>query len=51
MSDLISIIVPVYNGEKYLKRCLESIVNQTYCNLEIIVIGMIDYFRELKRYF
>ena len=36
--DLISIIVPVYNVEKYLDRCLNSIVNQTYTNLEIILV-------------
>lgn len=35
---LISIIVPVYNVEKYLDRCLNSIVNQTYKNLEIILV-------------
>lgn len=34
----ISIIVPVYNVEKYLKRCMESLLNQTYSNLEIILI-------------
>lgn len=34
----ISIIVPVYKVEPYLRRCLESIVNQTYRNLEIIVV-------------
>ena len=38
MNDLISIIVPIYNVEKYLKRCIESIVNQTYRNLEILLI-------------
>ena len=32
----ISVIVPVYKVEKYLDRCVESIVNQTYRNLEII---------------
>ncbi|WP_321995065.1 glycosyltransferase family 2 protein [Clostridium butyricum] len=36
--EKISIIIPVYNVEKYLARCLESIVNQTYKNIEIIVI-------------
>lgn len=38
MSNLITIIVPVYNVEKYLDRCIESIVNQTYRNLEIILV-------------
>lgn len=36
--DLISVIVPVYNVESYLKRCLDSIINQTYQNIEIILI-------------
>ena len=35
---LISVIVPVYNVEKYLSQCLESIINQTYTNLEIILV-------------
>ena len=38
MNDLISVIVPVYKVEKYLNRCVESIVNQTYKNLEIILV-------------
>lgn len=38
MNPLISIIVPVYNVEEYLSKCLDSIVNQTYKNLEIILI-------------
>lgn len=37
--ELISIIVPVYNTEKYLKQCMQSLVNQTYKNIEIIVIN------------
>ena len=35
----LSVIVPVYNAEKYLSRCLESIINQTYQNLEIILVN------------
>lgn len=38
MNPLISVIVPVYNVEAYLDRCVESIVNQTYKNLEIILV-------------
>lgn len=36
---LISVIVPIYNVEKYLEKCIESIVNQSYKNLEIILIN------------
>lgn len=39
MNDLVSIVVPIYNVEKYLDRCLSSIINQTYKNLEIILIN------------
>jgi len=35
----ISIIVPIYNSEKYLERCLDSLVNQTYRDLEIILVN------------
>ena len=38
MLPLISVIVPVYNVEPYLRECLDSIVNQTYKNLEIILV-------------
>ena len=38
MNPLISVIVPVYNVKPYLNKCLESIVGQTYRNLEIIVV-------------
>lgn len=36
--ELISIIIPVYNTEKYLEKCIESVVGQTYKNLEIILV-------------
>lgn len=35
----VSVIIPVYNGEKYIERCLESIINQSYQNLEILIIN------------
>ena len=38
MNELISVILPVYNGEKYLKEAIESILNQTYTNFEFIII-------------
>ncbi len=36
--DKITVVVPMYNSEKYIERCLKSICNQSYQNLEIIVI-------------
>lgn len=38
MYPLLSIIIPVYNAEKYISACLNSILNQTYTNIEIIII-------------
>ena len=35
----VSILIPVYNVEKYLSKCLESILLQTYKNIEIIIIN------------
>lgn len=35
----LSIIVPVYNSEKYLAKCLDSLTNQTLCNIEIILVN------------
>ena len=50
-NDKVSIIVPVYNAEKYLIRCVDSIINQTYKNLEIILIndGSIDNSLEIMK--
>ena len=39
MKPLISIVIPIYNLEEYITRCLESVKNQTYSNLEIICIN------------
>ena len=46
---MISVIVPIYNVEKYLNRCIESIVNQTYRDLEIILVddGSTDHCGEM----
>lgn len=38
MEKLISVIVPIYKVEQYINQCIESIVNQTYKNLEIILV-------------
>ena len=38
MRNLVSIIVPIYNSEKTIERCIKSIINQTYSNIEIILI-------------
>ena len=38
MKQRVSVIVPVYNVEKYLRRCIDSIVRQSYSNLEILLV-------------
>lgn len=38
MSPKVSVIIPVFNGEKFIQRCISSVIRQTYKNLEIIVI-------------
>ena len=35
----ISVIIPVYGVEKYIRQCLDSVINQTYKNLEIIIVN------------
>ena len=39
ISIKISVLIPVYNAENYLKKCIDSVVNQTYTNLEIIIVN------------
>ena len=43
-NPLISVVVPVYNVEQYIRECVDSIVSQTYCHLEIVLIddGSLD---------
>lgn len=38
IENLVSIIVPIYNSEKYLKRCVDVLIDQTYTNIEILLI-------------
>ena len=38
MSALVSVIVPAYNVERFLPRCIESLLKQSYSNLEIIIV-------------
>ena len=38
MDVLVSVVVPVYKVEKYINKCIDSIINQTYKNLEIILV-------------
>lgn len=38
MNDLISVVVPAYNIENYIERCIKSILNQTYSNIEVIIV-------------
>ena len=39
MKPKISVIVPVYNVEKYIDKCLDSLLNQTYKNMELIIVN------------
>ena len=38
MENLISIIIPVYQAEKYIRRCLDSVIHQTYKDFELILV-------------
>ncbi|QYG88337.1 glycosyltransferase family 2 protein [Bacillus atrophaeus] len=53
MNPIVSIIIPVYNGEKYLRQCLDSARDQTLKDIEIIVVddGSTDSTRNILRYY
>ena len=36
--NLVSIITPIYNGETYIEECIKSVLNQSYKNIEMIII-------------
>lgn len=37
-SHLLSVIIPVYNAEKYMRKCIDSILNQTFKQIELILV-------------
>ena len=39
MDNLVSVILPVYNGEKFLKKSIDSVLDQSYKNFELIIIN------------
>ena len=39
MEHLVSVIIPVYNVENYLQKCLDSCFSQTYANIEVVAIN------------
>mgnify|MGYP000392950102 CR=1 FL=1 len=39
MSKLVSVIIPAYNAEKYINKCVQSVIDQSYQELEIIIVN------------
>ncbi len=39
MDELVSVLIPLYNHEQYINECLDSIKNQTYSNIEVIIVN------------
>ena len=40
--DLVSVVIPVYNSEKFLKKSIDSVINQTYEKIEVIAVDELD---------
>ncbi|MDF4219318.1 glycosyltransferase family 2 protein [Bacillus subtilis] len=53
MTPKMSVIIPVYNGEKYLRECLDSVLGQTLKNIEVLIVddGSTDSTRNILRYY
>lgn len=53
MTPKMSVIIPVYNGEKYLRECLDSVLDQTLKNIEVLIVddGSTDSTRNILRYY
>ncbi|MCW1526747.1 glycosyltransferase family 2 protein, partial [Campylobacter jejuni] len=39
MNKTVGVVIPIYNVEKYLKECLDSVINQTYKNLQVVLVN------------
>ena len=50
-NPILSIIIPVYNAETYIEECLNSIVKQSYSNIEIIIIKIRKKWEKGRNYF
>ena len=48
---LVSVCIPTYNGEKYIKQCINSAIDQTYSNIEIIVSDVFRFLKTSKKKF